>query len=197
MATSAQMKAAQDKAEDDFITITGPDEAHLESESLKADNECIKLIKEISKMPKLKDCPFCGNEADINMSERSKTYYLSCMGAECGATGPERISMDEAIVAWNERDQISATKTTQEPKMYFAWNREDARRLIGMNVDCHDGSVGDEWTTHQLEGISDECAAFSVVGDFPFKIIREIPKIQMTLAEAMAKYVPDNIEIVE
>ena len=57
-------------------------------------------------MTKIKNgCPYCGNELDTNEDGKgcAGKYYLSCMGAECGAQGPVRKTLDEAIKASNQR----------------------------------------------------------------------------------------------
>lgn len=56
-------------------------------------------------MKTIKCCPFCGNEADTNSDGKgcAGKFYLSCMGAYCGAEGPVRDVLDGAIEAWNER----------------------------------------------------------------------------------------------
>lgn len=56
----------------------------------------------------LKCCPFCGNEADTNSDGEGcdGKYYLSCMGPWCGAEGPVRKTLNEAIDAWNQRSVI-------------------------------------------------------------------------------------------
>ncbi len=54
---------------------------------------------------KLEPCPFCGGEADTNelMTQPKRQYYLSCMSVGCGAEGPMRYSLEEAVEAWNRR----------------------------------------------------------------------------------------------
>lgn len=53
----------------------------------------------------LKPCPHCGGELDTNNDSKScfGKFYLSCMVAECGYTGPIRKTLLEAIEAANIR----------------------------------------------------------------------------------------------
>lgn len=50
-------------------------------------------------------CPHCGNELDTNSDSQSclGNFYLSCMSAECGYTGPIRKTLEDAIAATNTR----------------------------------------------------------------------------------------------
>ena len=51
----------------------------------------------------LKPCPFCGR---VNMQQvkcsRRWGYFVSCF---CNAVGPSRRTKNEAITAWNTRNQ--------------------------------------------------------------------------------------------
>lgn len=68
---------------------------------------------------KLKPCPFCGNEKieiltdneingldDFNSNYNEHPYFLACCSTyvnDCGATGGEGKSVQEAIDKWNKR----------------------------------------------------------------------------------------------
>ncbi len=93
----------------------------------------------------------------------------------------------------------SACKIDPEPKMYFAWNREEARMLVGKEIEHSVEYNGAEWKRGKLLEIVDSigCYSFSVDGILR-PIIREIPTIEMTMAQFREKYgVPDNVVIVE
>ena len=55
--------------------------------------------------PPLPPCPFCGDEGDTHDVLRTGMgrYYVACMGACCGAEGPPRDTLAEAIEAWSQR----------------------------------------------------------------------------------------------
>ena len=53
---------------------------------------------------KAKPCPFCGGEWDYAQCIATKAYYFTCMTPYCGATGPDRKTLDAAKSAWNKRD---------------------------------------------------------------------------------------------
>lgn len=93
---------------------------------------------------------------------------------------------------------VSATKIKPEPKMYFAWNREEARGLIGEMVECHAGDNSGYWGRDVLVNtIRDDGWPFELKNCCA-RIIREIPTIKLTRAELNEKYgVPDNVVIVE
>jgi len=97
---------------------------------------------------------------------------------------------------------ISATKIEPEPKMYFAWNREDARGLMGHVVKGHtamstvSGKVQD-WVEGVLSDIDVYGSPFKV-GTHNVCIIKEIEQIKLTRAELNEKYgVPDSVVIVD
>ncbi len=90
----------------------------------------------------------------------------------------------------------SATKITPEPKMYFAWNREEAMGLIGTKVEFNSGMVGSEWFSRELESVDGSGAPFYGGGNCSV-MIREIPKTRMTMDEFIEKYKPEDVEIVE
>ena len=50
----------------------------------------------------LKPCPFCGCKT-INMNKNidGHIFWFYCYG--CGATGPRKLSRDDAETAWNRR----------------------------------------------------------------------------------------------
>lgn len=91
----------------------------------------------------------------------------------------------------------SCAPITPEPKMYFAWNREEARHLVGKYVEFHNGFIDGEWCHGTLLKVNDNDYPFDAGDRQFFFAIREIQKTQMTLSEAIAKYVPDDVEIVE
>lgn len=44
-------------------------------------------------------CPFCGFDTPIALDKmEGTTHYVHC--PECGASGPERLSLNAAIEAW-------------------------------------------------------------------------------------------------
>jgi hypothetical protein len=93
---------------------------------------------------------------------------------------------------------ISATKIEPEPKMYFAWNREEARGLIGKTVEFHGGYSDDEWVPDRLDGVLDEGVPFALGNSKCAMIIRELQTIKLTRAELNEKYgVSENVVIVE
>ena len=56
--------------------------------------------------PELKPCPFCGstqpkvsNDADLH--DHVPSWYVLC--SHCGCKGPEHLTLDDAIEAWNRR----------------------------------------------------------------------------------------------
>lgn len=53
----------------------------------------------------LKQCPFCGSKnlqyVEKNPESYEQCYYVYCLN--CDAQGPEYISIDDAISAWNRR----------------------------------------------------------------------------------------------
>lgn len=120
-------------------------------------------------------------------------------GGNCGNLYPK---IQKVCIALDGYTCISATKTTQEPKMYFAWSKEEAQHIVGSMVESHNGNINGLWVKRKLISLGEQLGQ-------PFKvdrgdgtidwvpIIREIPKTPMTLSEAMEKYVPDNIDIVE
>ena len=65
---------------------------------------------------KLIPCPHCGNELDTNSDSYSRLgkFYLSCMSAECGYTGPIRKTLEEAITATNTRSADPLLKEMAE-----------------------------------------------------------------------------------
>lgn len=64
-------------------------------------------------MDEIRNCPFCGGEADVreNYNTKQEKYYFFCRCEGCGAIGKKFISrttwddhcMDLAIAAWNSR----------------------------------------------------------------------------------------------
>lgn len=60
-------------------------------------------------MEKLKPCPFCGNEAEINGRDRLHYWFAQCI--ECGATQYGKETKEEAIEAWNRRTERSEDET--------------------------------------------------------------------------------------
>lgn len=64
---------------------------------------------------KLDNCPFCGtSQVELDSStiptvpeeERCATEWVQCQNDDCGATGPIRCTVDEAVAAWNKRTQL-------------------------------------------------------------------------------------------
>ena len=63
----------------------------------------------------IKTCPFCGSNSvscasdqELNFGEdtsQDSTFCVNCdfQKGGCGATGPFRLTIDEAIEAWNRR----------------------------------------------------------------------------------------------
>lgn len=52
-------------------------------------------------MTELKNCPFCGGEAEIWVSDVSDRAVIYCRG--CDAQIPIKPNEEEAIEAWNRR----------------------------------------------------------------------------------------------
>lgn len=49
-------------------------------------------------------CPFCGASGeDLTIERRRLRFFVSCDG--CGAEGPTTTDEDEAIKAWEQRNQ--------------------------------------------------------------------------------------------
>ena len=58
------------------------------------------------KMPELKPCPFCGNNAkprifSIGIFKRTKVWYIEC--CVCGNQTRVQLELERAIGAWNRR----------------------------------------------------------------------------------------------
>ena len=89
----------------------------------------------------------------------------------------------------------SCTEITNDPRIYHAWDREDARSLVGEEVEFHSGDVDDEWAVATLDNIGNDSVPFFLDVCLA-RIIREIPKITMTREEAGVKYgIPKNVII--
>ena len=60
-------------------------------------------------MEQIKQCPYCGSSTSTvfeNMAYKSFVHYVKC---ECGATGPDGRSQEDAILLWNAAaNQIEA-----------------------------------------------------------------------------------------
>lgn len=122
---------------------------------------------------------------------------LGCNGCELKCTDSEicKMCVQGAITALK---CISATKIEPEPKMYFAWNLEEARWLEDSFVEAHTGDAGGDWVCGKLIDFDEGGAAFQIEGFGWRRIIRETRIIKLTRAELNEKYgVPDNVVIVE
>ena len=159
------------------------------------------------------------NKKNVVIEEGGMRYVLayaeyseSCHESGCVLCGPEdknNICKEKSLPVYEvccsddmELACISATKITPQPRIYHAWDRCDARSLVDSSVESHNGDVNGVWVKRVLVGIGVELGKpFKTDrGDGVFDwvpIIREIPRTTMTLADAMKKYFPDNIEIVE
>ena len=67
-------------------------------------------------MAKLKPCPFCGGEAEVDILEHQyrgfpKTYGVMCLNCNCG-TDWFFETEEEAVAAWNRRAEEGATNGT-------------------------------------------------------------------------------------
>ncbi len=51
-------------------------------------------------MPDVRPCPFCGSH-NVDIADHRFGYVVMCQG--CGAYGPDNLSRDKAIAAWNKR----------------------------------------------------------------------------------------------
>lgn len=73
---------------------------------------------------KMKPCWRCGGEMDtnttVNQGVGGDDFYLSCMQVGCGAEGPVRKSLEEAIAAANTRPAAEPTEWTQAVRMVLA-----------------------------------------------------------------------------
>lgn len=126
------------------------------------------------KNPSMRGCSECKarHYCDSNITIRER---LSCTGIIC----------------------ISATKITPQPRIYHAWDREEASRLLGKKVEYHMGSCGRGWERGRLVRIDGVEAPFMCEEEAAY-MVREIPQIKMTWYEAKAKYgIEDNVVIVE
>jgi Lar family restriction alleviation protein len=56
-------------------------------------------MKPTADTPKPLPCPFCGNAADLSLSQGGKVLWVSC--DKCHADGPMMPSKAEAVAAWN------------------------------------------------------------------------------------------------
>jgi hypothetical protein len=61
----------------------------------------------------LKECPYCGHEAELRENERStvlgdpmRTFYVICGNLHCGIRTLECISPNSAVRIWNRRTQL-------------------------------------------------------------------------------------------
>lgn len=52
---------------------------------------------------KLKPCPFCGSGNCIYAEQEGEAWFLYC--CNCHASGPYVPSKEEAIEAWNRREE--------------------------------------------------------------------------------------------
>lgn len=92
---------------------------------------------------------------------------------------------------------ISATKIQPEPKMYFAWNREEASHLVGKMVEFHTGACDSEWVTATLDCIDNAGSPFLSHSTFG-KIIREAKTTKLTIAKLIEMAgIEGDVEIVE
>ena len=57
-------------------------------------------------MDKVKNCPFCGGD---NVAIIPYRWFVRCENSSCGAEGPYRDTVAEAIEAWNKRVERPGT----------------------------------------------------------------------------------------
>lgn len=59
------------------------------------------------KLEPLKPCPFCGSRGEMLELrldvDVSNCWRVQCYGSSCSISGPEEVSRDQAIAAWNTR----------------------------------------------------------------------------------------------
>jgi Lar family restriction alleviation protein len=53
----------------------------------------------------MRPCPFCG-EAKVRLIEWQRMNAVRCLNLQCGARGPNRWDVDEAMEAWNQRGRM-------------------------------------------------------------------------------------------
>ena len=71
---------------------------------------------------KLRPCPFCGNDADVELLHPARGEYCVCCCC-CGAETGNRKTKKDAIATWNTRDGQSLNDQL--------WCLIEIRRLIG------------------------------------------------------------------
>lgn len=78
------------------------------------------MSEETEMYEKMEECWRCGGEPDTNTLERSHAtgddFYISCMQVGCGAEGPMRKSLAEAIAAWNHRPDSAQLKSVEQER---------------------------------------------------------------------------------
>lgn len=50
----------------------------------------------------IKQCPFCAESSGVEVDDVTTETYAVCCD-NCGATGPQALSEDDAIECWNSR----------------------------------------------------------------------------------------------
>lgn len=173
------------------ISLLSTDNPNLQGKALEAANKLLRIEEDISKV-----------EKNVVIEERGMRYVFGpnvgceiCGGIcdDCETEEPFFYAVCNAL--GRSSNCISATKITQEPRIYGPHNAEEAKKLVGKTVEFWDGSWS-KWTLEEVTAM-EIYEPYLVKGRGSFSTIREIPKIQMTLTEAKAKYFPDNVEIVE
>lgn len=81
----------------------------------------------------LRECPFCGGEADI--FEASEDSFCA-LCTDCGVETPYQTSTEEAIAAWNRRAQPEITGETSDG--YHTFNELYHHRAVLFSVICND-----------------------------------------------------------
>lgn len=52
-------------------------------------------------MIEIKPCPVCGKRAELCEKDLRSPYWVFCVACDCGVTGPNCGTENDAIVEWN------------------------------------------------------------------------------------------------
>jgi len=78
----------------------------------------------MAEIPKLKPCPFCGNDKWHAEDNSVGSYWIVCEDG-CGCEGPYRQSEPEAIKAWNVR---------HEEGLWRFWNHKAREQAVEIDL---------------------------------------------------------------
>lgn len=64
----------------------------------------------MSKLPKLKPCPFCGGAAKCNGLPRGMMGQIYCDNPDCFGPRTTALCKEDSAVQWNKRAAVTAAK---------------------------------------------------------------------------------------